>query len=921
MKNKTLKLFVPLLTALYLSACSENKSISEYLTEAQLLIQKEEYSEAIIQLKNAVRLEPKDASTRILLGKSYLMQGNYVSAEKELSKAFDLGGDVTETTFYLVQSLSKLHEYEEVYKLADEAVTLNDADYIAILTFAGISAVVEGDMNKASDYLNQAISIDKESNYGQLASGYLAYINKDYVKGSSIVAALGSFAPQISETLLLSGYIAMSQENFKGASESFSRYLDKHPQAGYVKLLEINSLINNEQIELAEKKVDRVLEVYQEATLAKQFKAQIAYLKNDYRTAMEFADKSIITGGDNQYVRTIAGVSAFKDARFELAYQHLKTIQNDMDNNSSIKKLFVFLQLKLGYQLESEDVFSDTELFDISDAELLGDTSLSLLDDGKSDLANKAINKAVELKPNDARLLTLKARMGLDDNIDNSVALFKQALNLSPEMKAANVLLAKTLMDNGEFDEALSVVRKWRYNNNQNAESWVMEGVIHLKEKNYNESLKAFRQALTIDNKNVSAGYYKGISLTALQQYQDATAAFKDVLANNINNLSSLMKIIQLEKLGLISDQTQYLVQQHEANITSPQIFFARLLQNYHTEQFKSAIDVFNQYKNNYQLDDNIYLLVAKLYAKIGSQNKVIESYQYIVDRSPSNALANIGLVSSYIETKNLEQAKLHVDKVLKAFPSNETFLILKARLQFSKGNIDATKDFLNSYTVKGESISPAIKALQADVAYLEKNFVDAEKHYKELVLEYPTKKNTIRLAFSLSENNKNQQAIKILTDYLSVHPSDAQVKILLAELKITKDSHSAITYYQKLLEQKANNPGLLNNLAWAQLQAGKHAEALLSIEKAYVFASKHPKIIDTYANILVANGDLKRALTLFSQANALAPNDNEILIHYIETLVLKGDLSEAKVKLAMLDLKTLTAQEKKTISSIKTQF
>lgn len=919
--NNQLKLLATFILGLSISACSENKTTDEYISEAQTLILNEKYNEAAIQLKNAVKLAPKDAASRMLLGKLSFLQGNYNSAIKELNKALELGGNAAESTFYLVQSYSKLHEFEDVYRLTNEAVSLSDSEYIPILTFAGITAVIEGDKAKAKNYFEQAVSIDETSEYGQLSLGYSAYVNDEHDKGLAISNALLASAPEISESLLLSGYIYLAKNDFKRASESYASYLNKHPLSGYVQQMEIYALINDGQIDLAEKKVDSVLAKFKEAPLAVQFKAQIAYLKNDYPTAMEYADKSINSGFDNEYVRTIAGVSAFKGERFETAYQHLKMVQGEMSDDNSIKKLFAFLQLKLGYQLESDSVFEDSELFNISDAELLGDTSLSLFNDGKTKLANKTIDKAVKLKPNDAHLLTLKARMNLDSDKDNAETLFKQALKLSPEMKAANIMLVKILMENGEFDEALSAVRKWRENNKDISESWLMEGVIYLSKKEYKASLKAFEQALEVDKDNVTAAHYKGISLIALQQYKEAEAVFKEVLEKDGSYHASLMKLVQLNKLGLISDLTDYIAQHHESNIDSPEVFFARLIQNYHAGNFHNAINIFEQHKDKYQLDDNIYLFIAKMSERVGSQEGAIKSYQYIIDRNPNNALANIGLVSAYIEYENFDKAERHIDNILKNYPDNGQFATLKARLQFSRGDVSAAKEFLNSPVALRDETLPGMKALKADLAYEEKDFSLAEKYYSELISDFPTKKNSMRLAISLGKNNKSQSGINVLKDFVSRNPQVEEAKILLAELQIKKDNGSAIAYYQNLLKRKSNNPGILNNLAWAQLQAGNVNEAVVSIEKAYSLASKHPKIIDTYANILVAKGDIKKALTLFAQANDLAPNDNEILIHYIEALISNGKLSEAKAKLSQLNMNTLTSQEKSTVEGLQSQL
>ena len=46
---------------------------------------------AIIALKNAIQLDPQAAQPRFELGKIYLQEQDYESAEKELSRALDYG--------------------------------------------------------------------------------------------------------------------------------------------------------------------------------------------------------------------------------------------------------------------------------------------------------------------------------------------------------------------------------------------------------------------------------------------------------------------------------------------------------------------------------------------------------------------------------------------------------------------------------------------------------------------------------------------------------------------------------------------------------------------------------------------------------------------------------------------------------------
>ncbi len=63
----------------------------DYMREAQSYFNKHEYHAAEIQLKNVLLTEPENGSARLLLGKAYLRQGDWPSAEKELSRALNLG--------------------------------------------------------------------------------------------------------------------------------------------------------------------------------------------------------------------------------------------------------------------------------------------------------------------------------------------------------------------------------------------------------------------------------------------------------------------------------------------------------------------------------------------------------------------------------------------------------------------------------------------------------------------------------------------------------------------------------------------------------------------------------------------------------------------------------------------------------------
>ena len=100
-----MKLFCLLLLTLCLISCSKQSS-TEHLASAKAHLANQKYAAATIELKNAIKLSPKLAEARFLLGKAYLQSHQYESAEKELNRALEYGYSANE----IMPMLSKAYQ-------------------------------------------------------------------------------------------------------------------------------------------------------------------------------------------------------------------------------------------------------------------------------------------------------------------------------------------------------------------------------------------------------------------------------------------------------------------------------------------------------------------------------------------------------------------------------------------------------------------------------------------------------------------------------------------------------------------------------------------------------------------------------------------------------------------------------------------
>ncbi|HCY87997.1 MAG TPA: hypothetical protein DHV36_22865, partial [Desulfobacteraceae bacterium] len=76
MKRMVFRLFFLVVLALVLGCASEQEKSNKFLADAQVSYDSGEYSQAVIQIKNAIEATPKSLPAHELLAKTYLKLGD-----------------------------------------------------------------------------------------------------------------------------------------------------------------------------------------------------------------------------------------------------------------------------------------------------------------------------------------------------------------------------------------------------------------------------------------------------------------------------------------------------------------------------------------------------------------------------------------------------------------------------------------------------------------------------------------------------------------------------------------------------------------------------------------------------------------------------------------------------------------------------
>lgn len=869
-----------LILTLGLSGCGEDKSLETYVTQGKNYIDSHDFSKAIIELKNAVRLSPNDGNVRLLLGQSYLEQGAYNSAEKELSKAVELGIDTNSVINLLVQVYSKLNDFEEVYRLIDESGSVSDENFVAILAYGGITAINENNLGKAKDFLKQAVNTGIGSPYIQLSQGYLAYIDKNYDQGLQIADDLIAKYPAIVDAYILQGYLHAEKKEFEAASLSFKTFIEKHPQDGYVRLLEINSLIGAGQLDQAQINVDKILAVNKQATLAKFYKAQISFLKEDYENAIEFADSAINEGLDFKFTRLIAGVSAFKLKSYERAHQHLVKISNEFSNYPEIQRLYTFVQLKLGLISDASESLKGLESETEFDNGLFAEAGMQLARSGNIEQAKNMFSRANELGEANAISLFQGGMLKLQTADITGVEDIKAAIKADEKLSSAWFTIALSHLQNKNIDQALAAAAEWQ--KVSPTDGLALKGIIYIRLKEYDKAREALQNAIKEDETNFGAKFNLARAQMLSGDSSEAVESIKALINEHPNSLKSMDLYIGMLNQSKQLDQAQEFIDQQvlkHPDLLIPKIAKALIFQ--YLNQPKDVVELLSAEKE--RLTPEGWLLLGDNQLKLKDIRGAYASFQQWRTIYPLDLKAWLKELL-ILDVSNQDQKAL--DLILlaeKNYGTHPQMTLLKLNYQTKLGLLDKADFTLN--LIKAQNIdSELLNRFEGQLALSKGDYEKAENLLNSNYLLHPDLESAELIAFALAKNGKLKSASDLLEqEFESKRKTLKGLFTLAGFFSKTNQPDKAISYYKKIIEQQPENVIALNNLAFKTFKQKNYILAKEYALKALQVSPKDPNVLDTIGWIAFAKGETDQALEYLREAYNLAPNNQEIKSHYLE--------------------------------------
>ncbi len=905
-------LFTLLITLLFtMVGCAEDISNEERKQKAQQMSDNHKYSAAIIELKNVLQKDASDSEARLALADIYILTGQGASAEKELKNIPADDQKSERAVILLAEALimqKKYQAFREKIVFSDD-FSLEGKEKLRLQRAKVHAALGKIDLAE-SEYKN---ILSKNPTIAEAFIG-LAIIDlgrKRFTEGLANIEKAIAIDAEFAEAWRLKGIVYNKQRKYPESEQAFRKAVEVYKKTlrtqeefiSRIGLIQTLLMLKKSDQFAAEVKALKHISAEHPSTL--YFSALENFLNKKYSDAESALSLLVGRMPDHLPSLLLLGSVHYAEGNYEQANTYLTQFVNSVPTHLQARKILGATRLKLKRPEDALEIL--TPVADVEDAEIL-----------------TMIGQAAS--QNDQRSVAL--------------SFFKRASKALPENYQLREELAKSYLQDGEFDNAISALEMASGDNEVSGKILITYAYLQKKEiKKAKQTLKTLIDKYPKDESvkllQVTIDLIEGkraearIKLEKMEIetpesipaiYALAKMDMEDgdlkksrkrltkILSLDDKNIRAMISLAQLEEqAGAAEKSIMWLEQARRDDATAqlPRLILSRYLLN--IKEFDRSLEIA---KELVAIDDENAISLTQYATVLLAMNRVEEAaqvYENIIKYYPSETRAYLALSTIYSRLGEKGKVANLLSRMEKS--TNEKLLVDLARieLELRSKNPDVALKLAEKLLSKyPDNFAGNMLLASAKIAL---NDVDGAIDGLKKAIKYSDRKElVIQLAKLQLRQNKKESAVTELERWLS-NNKDPDVQFFLASVYQNMGAiKKAEQHYNKLLERDGSNPLILNNLTLIYLQSDIDA-ALKTAELAMERGSERGEIIDTYGWVLVKAGRVEEGLKQLQKAHRKIDNP-EVSFHLAFALEKMGEHRKA---LALVNkLKTNTSLNSK---------
>lgn len=586
------------------------------------------YREAMIELLNAVRREPRNRDARLLLARTYLKLQDLGDAAGQLKAVLEYFPDDVDANLELgnIELLAGQRQPELYARAQEQAkkVLAKDPNNVPALILSGNASAGQKDFAVSVDTLEKATALDPKNSAAFVSLGISEALQKNNADAEKAFLKAREANPNDKNALIsLANYYRLTEAPAK-AESTFKDALAQNPADRQVFLQAADFYLRNGRFEDAEK----VLQNAQEKSSTDPFPSMV--LVNLYETGNRGVDaRKLLLDLKTKFPRNLE-VSARLAANLIPDQPERARIEIDQITKAEPKS-------PVGYVLLGEYQYRLAQ-FDAAEATL-----------GKDPALNSPFPQVHFL------LGALARRKGqLDPSIDH----FQKALKINAAFVPARLALAESFITKGRPADAREEIQR----------------------------------ILKIDPKNGSARLMKSSLDFADKKFPEAETELVNLQKEHPNSPAVERQLgLYYESRGKTTDAEKNFTKELELAPDSEQglrdlvLFYLRAKQTDRAGQKLAAIPDAQRQAFHYEL-------IGMVAAQSGKLPDAEDAYKKALQKEPGRGTTQQLLFDQYVRTKRFDEAIHMVDDQIKKDPANPGALAMRGNLYDLQGKSTEAK-------------------------------------------------------------------------------------------------------------------------------------------------------------------------------------------------------------------------------------
>ncbi len=260
----------------------------------------------------------------------------------------------------------------------------------------------------------------------------------------------------------------------------------------------------------------------------------------------------------------------------------------------------------------------------------LYDLARSYINAGKFQEAREMVEEAASYKKDYRYPLHLGIIERLSGNLEKSEILLKEAIAMNSEYLPIRIELARTLMDQSEFEEVINICKEIIQLDPSFTVTYLLMGDAYLALGDAKSAITLYQQALAIDN-DLPVHWRIGVSANMLQKFSLAEKEFRISLSKNEGGWHVKYDLsYSLYRQGKILEALQLLSEIQRIGIEAPEVLTEMLILQKSIGLYEEALETVEKGMNMKIEEEGFLLASIDVYAFNGMMDKALELVEFL---------------------------------------------------------------------------------------------------------------------------------------------------------------------------------------------------------------------------------------------------------------------------------------------------